>query len=226
MSLLNTYTNRQSLADTWLAYRGWVMTGLFLLQLLVVYGLIQLLVHDGLIPVTQWDSLIPLVPLFLVPYCLYYFILPLPFLTAHRQGKKQGDNQRHLFVVGTTFFVAATICNAIFVLFPTEIIRPPVAGSGVFTESLRFLHHIDGSVALFPSGHVTYSLLAALTTMHMDRKLALTVWPAALLIMPSTVLIKQHYLVDILGGIIVALFSYYFVFRPLWRQINANKRAG
>lgn len=215
MSLLNTYTNRQSLVDIWSAHRGWVMTGLFLLQLLVVYGLIQLLVSDGLIPITQWDPFVPLVPFFVVPYSLYYFILPLPFLTAHEQDKKQVSNQHLLFAVGTTFFVAATVCNAIFVLFPTEIIRPPVVGSGVFAESLRFLHHIDGSVALFPSGHVTYSLLAALTTMHIDRKLALVVWPAALLVLPSTVLIKQHYLPDVLGGILVALLVYYVVFRPL-----------
>jgi membrane-associated phospholipid phosphatase len=192
------------------------MTGLFVLQLLVVYGLIQLLVSDGFVPVTELDYAIPTVPSFLAAYCLYYLILPLPFWSAYQQR----STQKSLFAVGATFFVAATICNTIFILFPTEIIRPTVNGTGFFAESLRFLHAVDGSVALLPSGHVTYSLVAALTTMHMDRKLGIIIWLVAFLVMPATVLIKQHYILDVLGGILVALFSYYIVFRPLWSQRN------
>jgi len=126
------------------------MTGLFLFQLLVVYGCIQLFMVDGFIPVTSLDYQIPVIPWFLVAYCLYYFLLPVPFWLAHKKVR----SQQHLFVVGTTFFAAATICNIILILFPTEIIRPPVVGSGIMTEALRFLHTIDGSVALLPSGHV------------------------------------------------------------------------
>lgn len=221
MSIPWLCTERRDIVRAWKTYKGWVMTGLFLLQLIVVYGLIQLYVDSGVVPITTWDRFVPMIPVFLVPYCLYYLILPLPFVAAYRKDKasKSRDN---LFVVGATFFVASTICNAIFILFPTEILRPPVVGSGVFAQLLDFLHTHDGTVALLPSGHVTYSLTAALTVTHLDRKLAKAVWPAALFVLPSTVLIKQHYIVDILGGIIVALLVYLVVFLPLWKRLKTH----
>jgi membrane-associated phospholipid phosphatase len=214
MSLIESYTSRQTLVDDWLSNRGWVMTSLFVFQLIVVYGLIQVFITDGLIPRIFLDSIIPIVPIFLVPYVLYYPLLLLPFWVAYKRDQNS-DHQRYLFAVGTAFFLAATVCNVIFMLFPTEIIRPTVSGSGLMSEALRFVHKVDGSVALFPSGHVTYSLLAALTTTHLDERLAVVVWPTALLILPATVLIKQHYILDVLGGVLVALITYYAFFRPL-----------
>jgi membrane-associated phospholipid phosphatase len=218
MSLLDVYTNRQTLADVWRAHRGWIMTGLFIIQLLGVYGSIQILVDGGVQPNTALDSYIPIIPIFLIPYCLYYLLLPLPFWLAH----KQKSGQQYLFVVAVTFFVAATICNLIFIVFPTEIMRPPVNGSGLMAEAVRYLHTIDGSVALLPSGHVTYSLLAAMITMQFNRPLGYVAWVIAILVMPATVLIKQHYVVDILGGIIVALFAYFLFFLPLWKRLQPH----
>lgn len=196
------------------------MTSLFVFQLVVVYGLIQVFVTGGLIPQTFLDPLIPTVPVFLVPYVLYYPLLLLPFWVAYKRDQKF-DSQQDLFAVGTAFFVAATVCNVIFIIFPTEIIRPAVTGSGLMSEALRFVHAVDGSVALFPSGHVTYSLLAAFTTTHLDKKLATVTWPIALLILPATVLIKQHYALDVLGGVVVSLVAYYFVFVPLKHQVDS-----
>jgi membrane-associated phospholipid phosphatase len=127
------------------------------------------------------------------------------------------DSNEDLFAVATTFFVAATICNLIFVLFPTTINRPPVPGDSVFAEVVRLLHAYDGSQALLPSGHVAYSLLANLVTWHFDKSLAYILLPVTLSIMPATVLIKQHYILDIFAGIVVALGVYWFVFRRAFR---------
>jgi membrane-associated phospholipid phosphatase len=41
--------------------------------------------------------------------------------------------------------------------------------------------------------------------------------PITLLIMPATVLIKQHYILDIFAGIVVAVGVYWFVFRQAFR---------
>jgi len=45
-------------------------------------------------------------------------------------------------------------------------------------------------------------------------------WLIALLVLPSTVLIKQHYVLDILGGIVVAIFVYFSVFLPLRLRVK------
>ena len=190
------------------------MMGLFLLQLLVVYGLIQMFISGGLVPQTQWDQLIPLVPAFIIPYVLYFPLLVVPFWMAYKQ-----DSNEDLFAVATTFFVAATICNLIFVLFPTTINRPPIPDESVFAEAVRLLHAYDGSTAMLPSGHVTYSLLANLVTWHFNKILAYVLLPITLLIMSATVLIKQHYILDIFAGIVVAVGVYWFVFRRAFRYL-------
>ena len=188
------------------------MVSLFLLQLLVVYGLIQVFISGGLVPQTQWDKIIPLVPAFIIPYVLYYPLLVVPFWVTYKQDSNEG-----LFAVATTFFLAATICNLIFIIFPTTINRPPVPGDGVFAEAVRLLHAYDGSQALLPSGHVTYSLLANLVTWHFNKILSYKLLPVTLLIMSATVLIKQHYILDIFAGVVVAVGVYWFVFRRTFR---------
>ena len=122
-------------SSVWVKHRAGIMVGLFLLQLLGVYSLIQLFISNGLIPQTRWDQLIPLVPAFIIPYVLYYPLLTVPFWMAYKQG-----TNKDLFAVATTFFLAATICNLIFVLYPTTINRPPVPGDGMFAEAVRLLH--------------------------------------------------------------------------------------
>jgi membrane-associated phospholipid phosphatase len=184
------------------------MTGLFLLQLLGVYGLIQVFVTGGVIPQTTWDQLIPLMPVFLIPYVMYYPLLVVPFWI----GLKDKSSDR-MFAVATTFFLAASICNLIYVLFPTTMSRPEVVGSGVFAEALRWLYSVDGSVALLPSAHVTYSLLANLMTWSFNKSLGYALFPVTVLIIMSTVLIKQHYILDVLAGIAVAVGVYWFMFR-------------
>jgi membrane-associated phospholipid phosphatase len=86
----------------------------------------------------------------------------------------------------------------------------------MFAEAVRLLHAYDGSKALLPSGHVTYGLLANLVTWHGNKTLAYVLLPITLSIMSATVLIKQHYILDIFAGIVVAFGVYWFVFRWLF----------
>jgi membrane-associated phospholipid phosphatase len=202
----------QRILSLWAEHKHVLMMGLFLLQLIAVYGLIQVFISSGLVPQTRWDQPIPLVPTFIIPYVLYYPLLVVPFWMAYKQ-----DSNEDLFAAATTFFVAATICNLIFILYPTTINRPPVPGDGMLAEAVRLLHAYDGSKALLPSGHVTYGLLANLVTWHGNKTLAYILLPVTLLIMPATVLIKQHYILDIFAGIVVASGVYWFVFRRAFR---------
>jgi hypothetical protein len=71
MPPIHAWTNKLSMSYVWVQYRDKIMVGLFLLQLLVVYGLIQVFISNGLVPQTRWDQIIPLVPAFIIPYVLY-----------------------------------------------------------------------------------------------------------------------------------------------------------
>lgn len=64
----------------------------------------------------------------------------------------------------------------------------------------------------FPSNHVTWSVVSILALWRLRKRIARTAWALIawfILILPATVFLAQHFLIDIYGGIFVA-FSVYW----------------
>lgn len=148
------------------------------------------------------DDALPVVPFLVVPYLLF-----LPFLFG----------TIFYFVMFTRRFRAAAFSFAFcqlaaclcFVFYQTKIIRPEIAGSDVFSEVLRTIYANDAPFNCLPSTHVSLSIIAGwLWCVEFPRvKWAMTVFIG--LICVSTVLLKQHYLPDVLSGIALAILSIY-----------------
>ena len=94
------------------------------------------------------------------------------------------------------------------------------AGEGFAGWLLRLLHFLDPPLNLFPSLHLALSVLAALSAWYARsplRGLAL-VWVAA--IAASVCTTKQHYAVDALAGVALALLvARVAIFRPRARPL-------
>lgn len=60
----------------------------------------------------------------------------------------------------------------------------------------------------FPSSHVGMTVIVLLLTFKYDRKLFWGILPVAIILMCSTVYIKAHYFVDVIGGILTAILFY------------------
>jgi membrane-associated phospholipid phosphatase len=66
----------------------------------------------------------------------------------------------------------------------------------------------------FPSNHVTWSVISIIALWRLRNRAPRTSWILMLwflLILPATVFLHQHYLVDIYGGIFVAFTAYWSV---------------
>ena len=92
--------------------------------------------------------------------------------------------------------------------FPNGVKRPEVKGKSLMRQWLRqlYLHDkYDGNAA--PSAHVFHALIIGhfLARLWPEWGLLIYVWVG--LIMASTVLIKQHYILDVLGGMLVAVIG-------------------
>jgi membrane-associated phospholipid phosphatase len=61
----------------------------------------------------------------------------------------------------------------------------------------------------FPSSHVGLTVVMLQLVYRYDRRLFWSVLPLAIILICSTVYIKAHYLVDVLGGIVTAFLLYY-----------------
>jgi membrane-associated phospholipid phosphatase len=90
---------------------------------------------------------------------------------------------------------------AVFVLYPTIGPRPPVvAGGGFAAWCLRLVYALDAPYNCFPSLHVAYAFVAALTCDRVNRTLGIVAIAWATLIGISTLYTKQHYVADVIAG--------------------------
>jgi membrane-associated phospholipid phosphatase len=97
-----------------------------------------------------------------------------------------------------------------FIFFPTYVRPAALAGNDMFTSLLRTIHENWGRYAALPSGHVYITTLLALffSRWYPRQK---SVWMLILIIVSlSTLFTGQHYILDVLGGYVVALAGYYF----------------
>lgn len=153
------------------------------------------------------DDMIPFVPAFIIPYFAWYAYVPLMLAAVCFGDKKNFPLQC------ASFFGGAWVCIAVLVAFPTAVdFRPTAEGRGVLLWLCRFIYTADRPVNVFPSLHCYEALSVHLTTFSCTRFRGKTAWRVAsavlvVLICLSTVFVKQHSVIDIVGGCAAALIS-------------------
>jgi membrane-associated phospholipid phosphatase len=93
-----------------------------------------------------------------------------------------------------------------------------VLGEGFGVWGLRFLYDADPPYNCFPSIHVAHSSVSALACFRVHRRLGLIAAFCALLVALSTLFTKQHYVADLVAGILLALAAYTVFLRGYSRE--------
>lgn len=160
------------------------------------------------------DSRIPFCEWFVIPYCLWY-----PLLVAvglYLLARDHAAFRRYMAFLALTFFAS----ELIWVLLPNgQDLRPAVMPrDNVLTAVVSGLYSIDTNTNVFPSVHVVGAvgaLLAVWDCPSLRRRKGLCRLTAVLaaLICVSTVFIKQHALLDVLGGLALSLLAAVPVYR-------------
>jgi membrane-associated phospholipid phosphatase len=108
-----------------------------------------------------------------------------------------------------------------FIFFPTYVIATPIEGNDIFSALLRMIHETWGRYDALPSGHVYITTLLVLFYSRWYPRWKL-MWIMILLVVSlSTLFTGQHYILDVLGGYLVALAGYRF---GLWWDGFHNAR--
>ena len=117
------------------------------------------------------------------------------------------DEPEKVFRFVVADMMSRLICMLFFIFFPTTNTRPEITGSDVSDRLTRFLYKIDQPTNLFPSIHCLVSWFC-FVGIRFSKKVpfAMKVFSliSALAIVASTQFLKQHYVVDALGGIALA----------------------
>ena len=176
----------------------------------LIYFLISSLISQNSVPInSSIDDRIPFMPGFVISYVSWMFVLYLAFIYM-------GLTNRSLYWrTMIAYNAAVTVSNIIFILFPTYMPRPEITGDDIFHKLVLFIYNNDQPVNCFPSIHCLTTYLLFIT---MIRHQLFSFGPRVMIsvflwsIIASTVFIKQHALVDVIGGIALAEIAYRVVY--------------
>lgn len=149
---------------------------------------------------TSLDCMLPFEPQFLIIYFGCYIFWIINYILIARQDKKS------VYQFFTADFLSRCICLVFFLAFPTTNTRPVITGSEFWDQAAQWLYSIDAADNLFPSIHCLVSWFCYIGIR--DRK-EIPEWykqvslGIAVLVFISTLLTKQHVLVDVAGGVLL-----------------------
>ena len=156
---------------------------------------------------TPIDQALPVVPIFVVPYVsLQPFIYGSLLIFLLFRGRVFQSAVLSMIV---TFLVS----YAFFAFLQTYVERPALTGNDVLTRMIRDVYAGDHPFNDFPSLHVSTSAIIAIHWWRFSRRFGPVpvIWAA--LIAMSTVLVRQHYLADVVGGLVLAFGTSTFFLR-------------
>lgn len=161
---------------------------------------------------TDLDYLFPFVPEMVYIYMSYYAIIVVSvfFLDTEESFRKI-----IISILGTLF-----LTYPFFYFLPAYYNFPELAITGNTTKLLDWCYSVDVPNNTFPSLHVGLSFTMAFGIRHYKKKLGLAYIFWAVAIALSTIMIRKHFFIDTLGGIVMATLSYsIFVKGKLFKHI-------
>lgn len=155
---------------------------------------------------TKWDDAIPFQPWWCVIYLGCFLFWAVNYILITRQNKEDW----YRFATGD--YLSRILCGIFFILLPTTNVRPEVVGEGIPQALIRFVYFMDAPTNLFPSIHC---LVSWLCFVGIRGRKDIPKWYQifscifAILVFFSTLFTKQHFIVDVIVGVIFAEICYY-----------------
>ena len=158
---------------------------------------------------TPLDDALPVLPVFAVPY-----VSLIPFIGASLLLMLL-FRVREFRSAALSMIIVWFISYACYFFLQSYVARPAVTGTDLFSAMVRSVYAADNPYNDFPSLHTSLSVVIAIHWWHIDRRIGVPVAVWTALIVASTVLIKQHYVADILGGLVLAAVTSTVLLRRL-----------
>jgi membrane-associated phospholipid phosphatase len=151
--------------------------------------------HDVM---TEWDRSIPFVPEWVWVYSLN---IPMPLMLVVWIPRDED-----LVKIVGGFLTILMIGLTVFILYPVSAsaLRPDVDSSTWSRAFTGFYYWFDGEANCLPSMHVAYSFFAGLWGLaRFRRPWGIAYLGLGLAICVSTLLVKQHFIIDVVTGMVL-----------------------
>ena len=165
---------------------------------------------------SRFDHLIPFCELFVVPYIMWFFYITFGVLFF---GIVEKDRDQ-CYQLSTNLMIGMALFLLISLIWPNgHTLRPAVLPrDNVFTRLVIMIYSSDTSTNVFPSIHV-FNTIAMHTAVRHSTTLKKHPWAVrisgiiAVSIVLSTMFIKQHTVIDVVGAMGLNLVTWYVLYR-------------
>ncbi|MCM8711838.1 phosphatase PAP2 family protein [Clostridium sp. SYSU_GA19001] len=174
---------------------------LFIVPLNIFYVLLNNSKRGVYSLVTKLDKAIPFMKVFIIPYIVWYVFIFLVMAYLCIKDKKT------YFVTVVSYNLGLIACYITFFFFQTTVPRPELVGSDILTKLMSIIYSADQPYNCFPSIHVltSYLMIKAVMASNIKSKSIISaVWFCSIIIIISTLFVKQHVILDVVSGIVYA----------------------
>lgn len=164
---------------------------------------------------TRIDEKIPFCEYFIVPYFFWFAYMAFSIIYFVFFGKEGREGKRMLYSMGT----GMTVFLLVSLLYPNgHNLRPVITGESIFLWGVRLLHQIDTATNILPSLHVFCTVVCSISLLRGHpwkkyRQFTLGVKLCTVLIIASTMFLKQHSVVDVVLALLLNMVCYVFFYK-------------
>lgn len=174
---------------------------------------------------TSLDEKIPFLEIFIIPYGLWFLFIAVTVGYFFFTDKTDFYKLSAFLCIGMTIFLIFST------IYPNgQILRPTTfEHDNIFVDLVKQLYRADTPTNIFPSLHVYNSIGACIAIMHSQRlKEYRWIQYASLvlggLIILSTMFLKQHSVIDVVGAGAMAVICYQLVYVATFKKQPAVSR--
>ena len=170
------------------------------------------------------DDIIPFCEWFVIPYLLWFLYIPAVFVFLFYHSKNE------FYRICAYEFTGMTIALLVCTFYPNGLnLRLTDMGrDNILVQLVNFLYTNDTPTNVCPSIHVFATISAHLCLVkspHMQKlqsrkRMKVFSLILSVLICLSTVFLKQHSVIDIVAGALLAFILYFVVFKWWFRKVN------
>lgn len=196
-----------------LEYKHFLLLLYFPLYLVSFYYIEHFGSHKIHIIESVFDHKIPFIEYFIVPYLLWFLYCALAWTYFFFMEKESFNKLMYVGMIGMTTFIVVSI------IYPNGLqLRPEFfVRDNIFVDLTKYLYSIDTATNVFPSIHVFNSLAVHFAILHSERMRKHPMVQNAsfimcVLIILSTMFLKQHSVFDVISAIILFSVSFHLVY--------------
>jgi len=187
----------------------WIVPAYLIFYLVSFFWLEQMDVKHYVVQCSL-DDKIPFCAYFIVPYLLWFVFVAatVAYFTLFNESVREYGRLIATLAAGmTTFLVVSYVCPNM------HLLRETPTEPGIFHDAVRFLHRVDTSTNVFPSIHVFNAVACYLALKNNDKcrnkkGFMVGVQILTVSIVLSTMFLKQHSIIDVLGALVFNWICY------------------